>query len=60
MMLNIGSPHFSTCSKAELLSRLSPSFRNKRVPSAQDNYSQSNGNLHKNSLRKQSSPSKLS
>lgn len=57
----IQSPHFSTCSKAELLSRISPSFRSKRVPSAQDNYTQqSNTNLHKNSFRKHSSPSKAS
>lgn len=45
-MLTIQSPHFSNSSKVELLSHISPTFRNKRIPSAQDNYSySSNHNL---------------
>ena len=33
------SPTYSNSSKHDLINKLSPTFRNKRVPSAQDNYS---------------------
>lgn len=57
-MLNIHSPHFSSSSKIDLVSRLSPCFRNKRIPSAQDNYA-----CHwnrANSCKKLDSPTKIS
>ena len=52
-MLTIQSPHSnqiithnSSSSKIDLLSNVSPTFRNKRIPSAHDNYSySSNHNL---------------
>jgi hypothetical protein len=57
-MLTIHSPKFSASSKPDLLnSKLSPSFRNKRIPSAQDHYSYDSNNI-KNS--KTESPSKFS
>jgi hypothetical protein len=57
-MLTIHSPKFSASSRVELLhNKLSPSFRNKRVPSAQDHYSTESNNI-KNS--KTESPSKFS
>ena len=37
-MINIHSPTFSSSSKIDIASKLSPGFRNKRIPSAQDSY----------------------
>lgn len=58
-MLNLHSPQFSNSSKIDIASHLSPSFRNKRVPSVQEIYSSSHWN-RVNSSKKLDSPSKLS
>lgn len=58
IMLTIHSPKFSASGRAEFMSnKMSPSFRNKRIPSALDNYSCENNNVK---LSKNESPSKLS
>jgi hypothetical protein len=57
-MLTIHSPKFTASGRAEFMSnKMSPSFRNKRIPSALDNYSCESNN---NKLSKNESPSKLS
>lgn len=58
-MININSPQFSNSSKIDISAHLSPSFRNKRVPSVQEIYSSSHWN-RVNSYKKLDSPSKLS
>lgn len=57
LMINIQSPTFSSSSKIDLASKLSPCFR-KRVPSAQDNYTSHWNRV--NSCKKLDSPSKIS
>jgi hypothetical protein len=57
-MINIQSPTFSSSSKIDLASKLSPYFRNKRVPSSQDNYTCHWNRV--NSCKKLDSPSKIS
>ena len=56
--MNLQSPQYSNNSKADLFSKQrSPSMRNKRIPSAQDNYMcYSNQNLK---VHKSESPSKV-
>lgn len=44
-MINIQSPTFSNSGKMDLLNKLSPSMRNKRIPSLQE---ASNNNFHWN------------
>lgn len=58
-MLNIHSPQFSHSHKIDIGAHLSPSLRNKRVPSVQEIYSSSHWN-RVNSSKKLDSPSKLS
>jgi hypothetical protein len=36
-MINVQSPQYSSSSKIELTAKMSPCFRNKRIPSAQEN-----------------------
>ncbi len=56
-MLSLQSPHNSH--KPELLQQaISPSFRNKRIPSAHESYSYSSN--HNLKISKTDSPSKLS
>lgn len=55
-MFNIQSPTFSSSSKIDLASKLSPSFRNKRIPSGQDNFTCHWNRV--NSCKKLDSPSK--
>jgi len=55
-MLSIQSPHFSSSNRIDISSKLSPPFRNKRIPSSQDNYSSWNRAI---SCKKLESPSKF-
>lgn len=57
-MISVQSPQFSSSSKIDLAAKMSPSFRYKRIPSAQDNY---NSHWNRaNSCKRLDSPSKIS
>ena len=55
-MQNSQSPHFSSSHKIDISSKLSPQFRNKRIPSSQDNCPNWN---RANSCKKFESPAKV-